>query len=166
VIRLFRLRHFLPVAAALALTSSSVDALAQAVASAGSSRKTQTDPGDTRIAFVNIERVADESVVGKALAGRVDVLNQQKAGELNEKRNALQAAQQKLESAASVLSPNALVLAQIDIQRFTEDAQADNPRPARTAPERVRGPGALTLNQDGQLVTCRSRERRIKSYCS
>jgi Skp family chaperone for outer membrane proteins len=122
---------------------------------------------------VNIERVADESVVGKALAGRVDVLNQQKAGELNEKRNALQAAQQKLESAASVLSPNALVLArkdierqQIDIQRFTEDAQADNPRPARTAPERVRGPGALTLNQDGQLVTCRSRERRIKSYCS
>ena len=47
-------------------------------------------------------------------------------------RNALQAAQQKLESAASVLSPNAFAQArkdierqQIDIQRFTEDAQAE-----------------------------------------
>jgi outer membrane protein len=132
VIRVFRPRRFRPVAVALALTLSSVDVLAQVVATAGSSREAQTDPDDTRIAFVNIERVAAESVVGKALVGRVDELKQQKAGELNEKRKALQATQQKLESEASLLNPTAMTQIQkdierqqIDIQRFTEDAQAD-----------------------------------------
>ena len=41
----------------------------------------------------------------KALAGRVQTLNQQKVNELNEKNKQLQAAQQKLEAGASVLSP-------------------------------------------------------------
>ncbi|MBI2834034.1 MAG: OmpH family outer membrane protein, partial [Acidobacteria bacterium] len=108
------------------------DGHAQTVATTESSREAQTDPGDTRIAVVNIQQVAAESVTGKALAGRVDALNQQKASELNQRRKALEAAQQKLESAASVLNPNALAQLQkdierqqIDLQRFTEDAQAD-----------------------------------------
>jgi len=89
-------------------------------------------PTGTKYAFVNIQRIAAESAAGKTLAGKVQALNQQKVNELNEKNKALQASQQKLEAGASVLSPTAVAQLQkdierqqIDIQRFTEDAQQD-----------------------------------------
>jgi Skp family chaperone for outer membrane proteins len=89
-------------------------------------------PAGTKYAFINIQRIAAESAAGKELAGKVQALNQQKVNELNEKNKALQAAQQKLESGGSVLSPNAaaqlqkeIERLQIDIQRFTEDAQQE-----------------------------------------
>jgi outer membrane protein len=89
-------------------------------------------PAGTKYAFINIQRIAAESAEGKALAGRVQQLNQKKVNELNEKNKQLQAAQQKLESGASVLSPAAAGLLQkdverlqVEIQRFTEDAQQE-----------------------------------------
>jgi outer membrane protein len=89
-------------------------------------------PAGTKYAFINIQRIAAESAEGKALAGRVQTLNQQKVNELNEKNKQLQAAQQKLEAGASVLSPTAAAQLQkeverlqVDIQRFTEDAQQE-----------------------------------------
>ncbi|HYN64954.1 MAG TPA: OmpH family outer membrane protein [Candidatus Limnocylindrales bacterium] len=89
-------------------------------------------PAGTKYAFVNIQRIAAESAAGKTLAGKVQALNQQKVNELNEKNKALQATQQKLEAGATVLSPTAVAQLQkdverqqIDIQRFTEDAQQD-----------------------------------------
>ena len=89
-------------------------------------------PAGTKYAFINIQRIAAESAEGKALAGRVQTLNQQKVNELNEKNKQLQAAQQKLEQGASVLSPVAagqlqkeIERLQVDIQRFTEDAQQE-----------------------------------------
>jgi outer membrane protein len=89
-------------------------------------------PAGTKYAFINIQRIAAESAEGKALAGRVQTLNQQKVNELNEKNKQLQAAQQKLESGASVLSPAAagqlqkdVERLQVEIQRFTEDAQQE-----------------------------------------
>ena len=85
-----------------------------------------------KYAFINIQRIAAESAEGKALAGRVQTLNQQKVNELNEKNKQLQAAQQKLEAGASVLSPVAagqlqkeVERLQVEIQRFTEDAQQE-----------------------------------------
>lgn len=89
-------------------------------------------PADVKYAFINIQRIAAESAEGKALAAKVQALNQQKVTELNEKNKALQAAQQKLEAGGSVLNPTALgqlqkeiERLQVDIQRFTEDAQQD-----------------------------------------
>jgi len=89
-------------------------------------------PVGTKYAFVNIQRIAAESAAGKTLAGKVQALNQQKVNELNEKNKALQASQQKLDAGASVLSATAVAQLQkdierqqIDIQRFTEDAQQD-----------------------------------------
>ena len=89
-------------------------------------------PAGTKYAFINIQRIAAESAEGKALAGRVQTLNQQKVNELNDKNKQLQAAQQKLESGASVLSPVAVAQLQkdverlqVEIQRFTEDAQQE-----------------------------------------
>jgi outer membrane protein len=89
-------------------------------------------PTGTKYAFVNIQRIAAESAAGKTLAGKVQAFNQQKVNELNEKNKVLQATQQKLEAGASVLSATAaaqlqkdIERQQIDIQRFTEDAQQE-----------------------------------------
>lgn len=89
-------------------------------------------PTGTKYAFVNIQRIATESAEGKASTAKVQAFNQQKVGELNEKNKALQSVQQKLESGASVMSPAAaaqlqkeIERMQVDIQRFTEDAQQD-----------------------------------------
>ena len=89
-------------------------------------------PTGTKYAFVNIQRIAAESAPGKTLAGKVQAFNQLKVNELNEKNKALQASQQKLESGSSVLNAAAVAQLQkeierqqIDIQRFTEDAQQE-----------------------------------------
>ena len=91
-----------------------------------------TFPAGAKYAFVNIQRIAGESAEGKVSTARVQALNQQKVNELNEMNKALQAVQQKLEAGASVLSVTAaaqlqkdIERRQIDIQRFTEDAQQD-----------------------------------------
>ena len=89
-------------------------------------------PPGTKYAFINIQRIAAESGEGKVLAAKVQALNQQKVNELNERNKQLQATQQKLEAGASVLSIAAagqlqkdIERMQVDIQRFTEDAQQD-----------------------------------------
>ena len=89
-------------------------------------------PTGTKYAFVNIQRIANESAEGKVATTRVAALNQQKVNELNEKNKQLQAAQQKLDQGGNVLNANAVAQLQkdierlqIDIQRFTEDAQQD-----------------------------------------
>ena len=89
-------------------------------------------PAGMRYAFVNIQRIASESAEGKVATARVQALNQQKVAELSEKNKQLQAAQQKFEASASVMSDQAraqlqkdIERMQVDIQRFTEDAQQD-----------------------------------------
>jgi outer membrane protein len=85
-----------------------------------------------RYAYVNEQEVVATSAEGKALNAKVVALNDQKVKELNERNAALQAAQQKLESSGGVLSEQALLQLQADIerqtrdlQRFTEDAQQE-----------------------------------------
>lgn len=105
---------------------------AQPVAPAAQAAPPRPFPAGVKYAFVNIQRIAAESAEGKALAVKVQALNQKKVAELNEKNKALQAAQQKLETGGSVLNPTALgqlqkeiERMQVDIQRFTEDAQQE-----------------------------------------
>ena len=135
----FTLMRGLALAAVLSMTLAAAPIFAQAPAQPAPPQPQAAAPPvqapfpvGTKYAFVNIQRVAAESAAGKTLAGRVAALNQQKVNELNEKNKALQAAQQKLDAGGSVLNPNALALLQkdierqqVDIQRFTEDAQAD-----------------------------------------
>jgi outer membrane protein len=85
-----------------------------------------------KFAFINIQRVASESVEGKASTQRVQALNQQKVTQLNDMNKKLQADQQKLQSQASVLSDAARAQLERDIdkqqkevQRFTQDAQEE-----------------------------------------
>lgn len=118
--------------ATLSLTTVSTPAGAQTSASTASVSEAHASPPDTKYAFVNISRVAAESAGGKTFAARVAALNERKINELNEKTKTLQIAQQKADVAASVMNRDALAQLQkeierqhLDIQRFTEDAQAE-----------------------------------------
>lgn len=89
-------------------------------------------PEGAKIAFVNIQRIANESRDGQAATGKVKALNDKKVAELAEKQKALAASQEKLQKSASLLSDAArgqlekeVERQQVEIQRFTQDAQAE-----------------------------------------
>jgi outer membrane protein len=89
-------------------------------------------PEGTKFAFINIQRIANESAEGKVATTRVQALNQKKVTDLNERNKALQADQQKLQSSGSVMSDNAraelekkIERQQLEIQRATQDAQQE-----------------------------------------
>jgi outer membrane protein len=127
------------VAAALSVTLAAAPTFAQAPPGAPAAPVAQAAtaaepafPAGAKYAFVNIQRIAAESAQGKVLASRVQALNQQKVTELNQKNQALQTSQQKLDSGGSVLSDAAraqlakdIDRQQTEIQRFTDDAQKD-----------------------------------------
>jgi outer membrane protein len=122
------------VAAALWFVAPAVSSYAQAPAApAPAAQPAQLPfPAGAKYAFVNVQRIAAESAQGKALAARVQALNTQKVNELNDRNKALQTAQQKLESGASILSDAARAQLEKDIdrmqtelQRFSDDAQKE-----------------------------------------
>jgi len=89
-------------------------------------------PEGSKVAYVVLQRIANESADGKAATSRIQALQQKKAAELNDKQKQLQTSQQKLEKEASVLSATAagelqkqVERLQVEIQRFTQDAQAE-----------------------------------------
>jgi outer membrane protein len=89
-------------------------------------------PEGAKVAFVVLQRIANESADGKAATAKIQALQQKKANELNEKNKQLQGIQQKLEKEASVMSTTAQADLQkqaerlnTEIQRFTQDAQAE-----------------------------------------
>jgi Skp family chaperone for outer membrane proteins len=85
--------------------------------------------GTHRWAFVNIQRILTESAKGLVAIAKVQALNQQRIAELEGKKKALQAAEQKLaQSAASgsrLQIGNEIERMKADIERFTEDAQSE-----------------------------------------
>jgi outer membrane protein len=119
---------------------ASAPALAQTPAPAAPAAPAQAQPAPApapfpagaKYAFIDIQRIANESGEGKAATSKVQALNQQRVNDLNEKNKALQAQQQKLEAGGSVMSEAARAQLQrdidkltVDIQRFTQDAQAE-----------------------------------------
>ena len=89
-------------------------------------------PEGAKVAYVVLQRIANESADGKTATTRIQALQQKKAAELTDKQKQLQTAQQKLEKEASVLSSTAagelqkqVEKLQVEIQRFTQDAQAE-----------------------------------------
>lgn len=89
-------------------------------------------PEGAKVAFVNIQLIANQSKEGQAATSRVKALNDKKVAELGEKQKALAANQEKLQKSGSVLSDAArgqlekeIERQQVEIQRFTQDAQAE-----------------------------------------
>jgi Skp family chaperone for outer membrane proteins len=89
-------------------------------------------PAGAKVAFVNLQAIAQLSADGKAAASKVQALTTTRSNDLAEKTKALQAMQQKLQSSAGVLSDSAraalekdIERATRDLERFQQDAQAD-----------------------------------------
>lgn len=92
----------------------------------------QPFPQGAVIGWVNIDRIADESKDGQAMAKRVDDLQQKLLAQLNEKNKALQENQEKLKSGGNLMSEDAraklakeIERQQIEIQRAQQDASAE-----------------------------------------
>ena len=89
-------------------------------------------PQGAKVAYVVLQRIANESADGRVATTRIQALQQKKAAELNEKNKQLQTMQQKLEKEGSVMSASAAGELQksiekltLEVQRFTQDAQAE-----------------------------------------
>jgi outer membrane protein len=89
-------------------------------------------PQGAKIAFVDFQRVAQESLEGQASSGRINQLVQKKQAEGAERAKLLQANQQKLQQSGGVMSDQARSQLEKDIERqqreaerFQQDAQAE-----------------------------------------
>ena len=89
-------------------------------------------PQGSKVAYVVLQRIANESADGRVATTRIQALQQKKAAELNEKNKQLTAAQQKLEKEGAVMSAavgaelqKTIERLNVEVQRFTQDAQAE-----------------------------------------
>lgn len=89
-------------------------------------------PEGAKVAYVVLQRIANESADGRVATTRIQALQQKKAAELNERNKQLTALQQKLEKEGSVMSASAsgdlqkqIEKLTVEQQRFTQDAQAE-----------------------------------------
>jgi outer membrane protein len=64
-------------------------------------------PQGAKVAYVVLQRIANESADGRVATTRIQALQQKKAAELNEKNKQLTSMQQKLEKEGSVMSASA-----------------------------------------------------------
>ena len=89
-------------------------------------------PAGAKIAWINPQRIFQESAEGKAALNRVNKLIQNKQTEGAEKQKQLQANQTKLQNSGSVMNDTAraqlekeIERQQVEAQRFQQDAQAE-----------------------------------------
>jgi Skp family chaperone for outer membrane proteins len=89
-------------------------------------------PAGAKIAFVNLQQVANLSGEGKISTGKVQALMQKKQTEAQAKSKALADAQAKLQTSGGIMSETARAQLEKDIermnvegQRFQQDAQAE-----------------------------------------
>src|ERR671912_2347966 len=89
-------------------------------------------PQGAKVAYVVLQRIANESADGRVATTRIQALQQKKAAELNERNKQLTTLQQKLEKEGSVMSASAsgdlqkqIEKLTLEQQRFTQDAQAE-----------------------------------------
>ena len=89
-------------------------------------------PQGAKVAYVVLQRIANESADGRVATTRIQALQQKKATELNEKNKQLTGLQAKLEKEGSVMNASASAELQkqveklnVELQRFQQDAQAE-----------------------------------------
>ena len=89
-------------------------------------------PAGAKVAFVNLQQIANQSAEGKALTAKVQALMQKKQSDAQAKQKALADAQQKLQQGGALMSEAARTALEKDVermnvegQRFQQDAQAE-----------------------------------------
>jgi len=88
-------------------------------------------PEGAKVAFINIPRIAAESIEGRTSTSRVNTLREKKLAELTAKNKQVETAQKKLNS-GGLLSDDARAATQkeidklnVEIQRMQQDAEAE-----------------------------------------
>jgi outer membrane protein len=89
-------------------------------------------PEGSKVAYIVLQRVAQESSEGKAASAKVQALNQKKLAELGDRQKQAQALQEKMDKGGAVMSEAAradltkqLERLNVDLQRATQDAQQE-----------------------------------------
>lgn len=89
-------------------------------------------PADARIGLVDFNRVAAASTSGKALSARIEEVRSRKQAEVQARSKEVEALESKLTQGATVMNDQArdqlrrqFEKAQVDFQRFTQDAQSE-----------------------------------------
>ena len=89
-------------------------------------------PAGAKFAFVDLQRVAAESVEGQAANAKVQEVSEQKIAEIAERNTRLQESQQELQQGQTILSADVRLQRQreidrllLDIERFTQDAEVE-----------------------------------------
>ena len=107
-------------------------ALPSAVASQPAAAVRESFPKDSRIGYVDLEKVAALSSDGKAATAQLEALRTKKAAEVASRGKQVELLQEKLSAGSAVLNEAAFTRlqrefqrAQLDFQRFNEDAQAE-----------------------------------------
>lgn len=80
-------------------------------------------PEGTKIAFIDLQRVADESSVGKAAMAQIKVLSDKKVAEIQSLQTQQNSLEQKRQTSSSVMTPQALQQTDKDIERLKLDIQ-------------------------------------------
>jgi outer membrane protein len=80
-------------------------------------------PQDSKIAFVDVNAIAQTSTSGKEASKRLEALQTKKLGEIQEKNKQLQALQTKLTTGGTVLNDTARGALEKDIDRLQRDIQ-------------------------------------------
>ncbi len=89
-------------------------------------------PAGAKFAFVDLQRLAAESVQGQAANARVQEFSDEVFAAIEEKNATLQASQQKLQEGQTILSADVRLQLQrdidkmlLDIERFSQDAEVE-----------------------------------------
>jgi Skp family chaperone for outer membrane proteins len=80
-------------------------------------------PADGKIAYFDLQRVASESIAGKAASAQRDALVSKKTAELQSLQTQITALQQKKQTSGSLLSSQAVSQMDKDIERLSLDLQ-------------------------------------------
>jgi Skp family chaperone for outer membrane proteins len=80
-------------------------------------------PEGTKFAFIDLQRVADESAAGKSAVSQVKLLTDKKSAEIQSLVTQQNSLEQKRQTSASVMTPQALSQTDKDIERLKLDIQ-------------------------------------------
>lgn len=127
-------RYFVVLVTVIAASSTSAfgQSLPSTAVSQPAAAVRESFPKDSRIGYVDLEKVAALSSEGKSATAQLEALRTKKAAEVASRGKQVELLQQKLSDGSAVLNEAAFTRlqrefqrAQLDFQRFNEDAQAE-----------------------------------------
>ena len=80
-------------------------------------------PEGAKIAYIDIQAVASNSVEGKAATGKLQELEKKKVGEITEKNKQLEAAKTKQQTSSTIMNDSARLSLEKEVDKLTREVQ-------------------------------------------